>query len=94
MKTTSYQLTIRGVDSRTKQLLSKKAALKGMSLNKLVLQSLHQTAGTDPEQERYAAMKHLLSQNRMSKADKAAFDEAITWLDKASLEKQKRDEKL
>lgn len=93
MNTSSSQITIRGLDPSTKSALVKKAAQKGLSLNKYTLAMLKQVAGTDTSEERYRAMKQFLSKHSMTKADKQAFDEAIAWSDKASLQKQQQDER-
>ncbi len=93
MKATVTQITVRGLDSETKSALVKKAAQRGLSLNKYALESLKHASGTDSSEERYRAMKQFISKHRISKADKRAFDQALAWSDKASLEKQRRDER-
>lgn len=93
MRTSSVQLTIRGLDPATKSALVKKAAQKGLSLNKYAVATLQQAAGTDTSQIRYRAMKQFLSQHRISSADIKAANEAIAWMDQASKAKQQRDER-
>jgi plasmid stability protein len=93
MKASSTQITVRGLDSQTKSALAKQAAERGLSLNKYALEALKQAAGTDSSEERYQVMKQFLGKHRIAKTDKQAFDQAISWSDKASLEKQQRDER-
>jgi hypothetical protein len=92
MQDSKLQLTIRGLDPATKEALVKKANQQGISLNKYALRALRHSAGTNDSEERYRAMKQFLKSNHMSKSDKKAFDEAIAWSDKTSLEKQRKDE--
>lgn len=92
MPDTTLQITIRGLDTETKQALVKKARQQGLSLNRYALQSLKQGAGVEPAEERYRAMKQFINERAMTAEDKLAFDEAIAWADQASLAKQKRDE--
>lgn len=47
--------------------------------------------GIDDSENRYRALKQFLNTHSMHKADKKAFDEAIAWLDKASIEKQHQE---
>lgn len=93
MSKTSLQLTIRGLDPATKAALKKKASQQGVSLNKYALKALRQNAGIDDSEVRYRAMKRLLKEHHMSRGDKKAFDDAIAWADKASIEKQRREER-
>lgn len=86
------QITVRGLDSTTKQALVKKAAQKGVSLNQYALAALKQSAGIETSQERYKRFKQFLSKSRVSDEDKRAVNEAIAWMDKTSIAKQKRDE--
>jgi plasmid stability protein len=92
MKTPTTQITVRGLDGPTKAALAQRAAQRGLSMNKFALESLKQSAGTDSSAERYHSMKQFLSQHHITLADAQAFDQAITWSDKASAEKQRRDE--
>lgn len=92
MSNTTLQLTIRGLDATTKDALVRKAKRQGMSLNRYALKALRHSAGLDDGEQRYQAIKQFLATNHMSKADKQAFDEALAWSDKASLEKQRRED--
>ncbi len=87
----TYQLTIRGIDKRTKELLKRKAAQEGVSLNKLAYKSLRQTAGTDSSEERFKNMMAVIAKYRIPHEEIVAAEEAIAWMDKASKAKQKRD---
>lgn len=91
MSSNYYQITIRGLDARTKQLLAKKAAEKGLSLNKLGLESLRRTAGTEDNNERYARIRAFLEKHPMPRDEAERIDEALRWHKQASLAKQKRD---
>jgi plasmid stability protein len=93
MVDSSTQLTIRGLDARTKQRLQKRAAENGMSLNKYALESLRLNAGSDSSEERYEEMKRYLDKHHVSHEDMLAVDEAIAWSHKTSLEKQRREER-
>ena len=92
MNDTNLQLTIRGVDSRTKQQLTKLASRKGLSLNNLVVKALKQTAGTNTTEERLQHMQETLSRHRISSGDITAAETAIAEMDTISKAKQKRDE--
>ena len=93
MAQANLQLTIRGVDKRTKELLQQKAAQKGVSMNRLSLDALRQEAGSDSSEERYRRMKAFFAEHRISSADIKAAEEAIAWQNRASLRKQKKDER-
>jgi len=90
MNNTTLQITIRGLDPTIKEALVKRANQRGISLNQYALKALQQSAGIDDSEMRYRTMKQFLKQHHMSKGDKKAFDEAIEWSDKASIEKQLR----
>lgn len=92
MNHSSLQLTIRGVDPRTKQQLTKIASRKGVSLNNLLVRALKQTAGTNTTAERLQLMRETLSQHRISRGDITAAETAIAAMDTISKAKQKRDE--
>lgn len=92
MAQANLQLTIRGVDAETKAALVTRAAQSGVSLNKYVLQSVRQAAGTDSSEERYRRMVAVIDKYRIPSEDIKAAEEAIDWMDKASKEKQKQDE--
>lgn len=87
----TLQLTIRGIDSRTKSALVKKANQQGISLNRYVLRSLQQSADLDNGETRYLKLKQFLNSNKIDRKDKAAFDEALAWSDRVSIAKQNRD---
>lgn len=89
----NLQITIRGLDSNTKSALAKKAAQKGLSLNKYAVTMLQQAAGTDASEERYKRMKAFIAKHRIPADEIKRINEAIAWSDKASLEKQRRDER-
>jgi hypothetical protein len=93
MNNTTRQITIRGIDPATKNALMKKAKQHGTSLNQYALKALRQSAGVDDSEVRYRAMKQFLKKHHMSRADKKAFDDAIVWLDKTSMDKQRREER-
>jgi len=86
------QITIRGLDISTKKLLQKKAALKGVSMNKLASEALQQAAGSGGSKVRYERMHNFLAQQYIDKADALAIQQAVGWLDKTSKSKQRRDE--
>jgi hypothetical protein len=92
MNNPALQITIRGLDSATKDALVKKANQQGISLNQYALKALQQNAGVDDSEKRYQEMKQFLKTHHMSKGDKRAFDEAIEWSDRTSIEKQRREE--
>lgn len=91
MKNTSLQLTIRGLDSATKEALVKKANQRGLSLNRYALNTLRQEAGLSSSEQRYRVMKDFLEANHISSEDRRLIDQAVDDLDKMSLEKQSRD---
>ena len=93
MKDSSTQITIRGLDPETKARLTKKAAQKGLSLNKYSLAALKQAAGTETTEERYKHFVSVIDKHRIPSEDIKAAEEAIAWMDKASLKKQRRDER-
>jgi uncharacterized protein (DUF1778 family) len=88
----TFQLTIRGLNKETKDALQQKASQQGMSLNKYALKALQQGAGIDVNGNRYLEIKEFLGSHSMDAVDKAAFDDALTWADKASREKQAKDD--
>ncbi len=93
MSNKTYQITVRGIDARTKEQLAKKAATQQTSLNALAIESLRQTAGTDGENALYQrAVEVLESEPYMTAKEFKKFNEAIAWMDRTSKEKQKRDE--
>lgn len=89
MSNTKLQVTIRGLDARTKAALVKNARNRGVSFNQYALTSLKQAAGV---QERYSDMKDFLKHNRISDHDHQQLDEAVQWLNETSLSKQKQEE--
>ena len=91
MNDTKLQLTIRGLDKRTKDALTKKANQQGLSLNRYALNTLKQSSGISDNENKYNELKQFLNNHQMSKDDKIEFDKAITWSDKASLEKQNKE---
>ena len=92
MNDSNLQLTIRGIDLRTKQELTKIASRKGVSLNNLVVKALKQTAGTSTTEDRLRLIKEILRQHRISSHDIATVETAIAEMDAVSKTKQKRDE--
>ena len=92
MNDSNLQLTIRGVDLRTKQRLAKAASSKGVSLNSLVVEVLRLTAGTNTTEERLQHIQGILRQYRISSRDIKAAETAIVGMDTMSKAKQKRDE--
>ena len=92
MSDTSLQLTIRGLDAATKQALVKKARRQGMSLNRYALESLKQSAGVSPAEERYQRLKAFIDKHGIPADEMRNIQEAITWGKRASLDKQRRDE--
>lgn len=94
MQTPTIQITVRGLDAATKSALAKKAAQKGISLNKYALESLKQVAGTDSSEERYRRLMAVIDKYRISSQNIKAADEAIAWANKASKIKQKRDDRV
>ena len=93
MNDTTLQLTIRGLDPKTKDALMKKANQQGLSLNRYVLKALQNSAGIYDSENRYQAIKQFLNTHSMNKADKKVFDEAIAWSNKTSIERQHREER-
>ncbi|HUC87715.1 MAG TPA: hypothetical protein VMR95_01020 [Candidatus Binatia bacterium] len=92
MNNTTLQLTIRGLDPETKDALVKRANQQGLSLNRYALKALQNNSGINDREKRYRTLKQFLSTHSMTKTDKKAFDEAIAWSDKVSIEKQSREE--
>jgi hypothetical protein len=92
MNNSTTQITVRGLDPATKDALMKKANQQGVSLNRYALKALQYSAGIDDSEKRYQALKQFFKAHHMAKGERKAFDEAIAWADKASLEKQRRDE--
>ena len=92
MNNTTLQLTIRGLDPKIKDALIKKANQQGLSLNRYALKALQNSAGIDDSEKRYRALKQFLNTHSMHNTDKKAFDEAIAWSDKTSIEKQHQEE--
>jgi hypothetical protein len=93
MSNSATQITVRGLDPATKDALMKKANQQGVSLNRYALKTLQKSVGIDDSEKRYQALKQFFKAHHMDKNDKKAFDEAIAWSDKASLEKQRREER-
>ncbi len=91
MNDSNLQLTVRGLDARTKEALMKKASQQGVSLNRYALKALQQSAGVEDSKTRYLKMKQFLSANKIDHQDIVAIDEALAWSDNASLEKQSRE---
>jgi hypothetical protein len=93
MNDSNLQITIRGIDLRTKQELTKIASRKGVSLNNVVVTALRQTAGTNTTEDRLSLIQEALLKNRINHQDIVAAETAIAEMDAASEAKQKRDEK-
>lgn len=93
MRNPGLQVTLRGLPPQTKAALEKQAAEEGTSFNKYAIESLNHTAGTETSEERYRRMKAFISKHRIPHDEIQRIEEAIAWGDKASLEKQKRDER-
>lgn len=93
MRSQSVQITVRGLDPSTKSSLGKKAAQKGLSLNKYAVTVLKQAAGTETSEERFNRFVTVIDKNRIPSEDIRSAEEAITWMDKSSKAKQKRDER-
>lgn len=72
----------------------KKANQQGVSLNRYALKTLQHGIGADDSDSRYRTMKQFLDVHHADTADKAAFDDAIAWSDKTSIEKQRQEEKV
>jgi hypothetical protein len=93
MHDSTLQLTIRGLDPKTKAALIKKANHQGLSLNRYALKALQNSAGIDDSKNRYQALKQFLDTHTVTKSDKKAFDAAVAWSDDVSLEKQRKEER-
>jgi hypothetical protein len=93
MNDTTLQLTIRGIDPKTKNALMKKASQQGLSLNRYAIKALQNSIGHNDYEHRYQTIKHFLGTHSMDKIDKRAFDNALSWSDKISIEKQNREER-
>jgi hypothetical protein len=93
MNDATLQLTIRGIDQNVKDALVKKANQQGLSLNRYALNTLKNSTGVNDSEQRYHALKQFLSNHSVNKTDKKAFDEAIKWSDKTSLEKHRKEER-
>lgn len=87
----TLQITVRGLDERTKELLELQAARKGVSMNGLALESLRQTAGTEDSETRYKRMAAFIDEHRIPDDEMKLISEAIAWQKQASLAKQKKD---
>ncbi len=91
MKDTALQLTIRGLDAATKAALVAKAKQQGVSLNRLALNSLCQSASLNTVNDKMEAMLEFLAKDPISKEAITALNEAVAWGDKADKEKQEKD---
>lgn len=86
------QLTIRGIDARTKQRLTKIANLRGVSLNRLAVEVLQQTAGTNSAEVRLQSVRKVLHASRIDDQDIRHAEAAIADMDAVSKAKQERDD--
>jgi hypothetical protein len=86
------QLTIRGIDTRTKQRLTKIANLRGVSLNRLAVEALQQTAGTNSTELRLQGLRGTLRAFRIDDQDIRRAEAAIADMDAISKAKQERDD--
>lgn len=91
MNNTNLQLTIRGLDARTKVALVNKAKQQGMSLNRYALQALKQSAGLSDTNGRYRELRFFFNNHHIDYADTQAVEDALAWADRASVEKQQRE---
>ena len=87
----TLQLTIRGLDPRTKAALIKKANQQGVSLNRYALKALQRSAGVESSEKRYLEIKRFLSHHKIEQSDKKAIDEALVWADNTSIAKQSKE---
>jgi hypothetical protein len=92
MNNDNTQLTVRGIDLRTKQQLTRMAANKGISLNNLLVGALKQAAGTTTADERLELIRATLHSNKISNDDIIDAETTIAEMDAVSKEKQKCDE--
>lgn len=92
MSDDNIQLTVRGIDLRTKRQLTRMAATKGVSLNNLLVGALKQAAGTNTTGERLELMRTTLRSNKISENDITHAETAVAEMDAVSKEKQNRDE--
>jgi hypothetical protein len=92
MNNGNIQLTVRGIDPYTKQQLTKMTAMKGVSLDNLLVGNLRQAAGTNTAQERLELMRATLHNKKISDSDITIAEVAINDMYAVSKEKQKRDE--
>ncbi len=88
----ALQLTIRGLDTQTKQVLVKKAKQQGVSLNRYVLYALKLGAGISASNDRYDKLKNFLDDHYINPADVQAVEDALDWADRTSLDKQRREQ--
>jgi hypothetical protein len=87
----TLQLTIRGLDPRTKAALIKKANQQGLSLNRYALKALQQSSGVESSEKRYLEIKSFLSHHKIEQSDKKAIDEALAWAHSTSIAKQSKE---
>jgi len=90
----TLQLTIRGIDPKTKNALVKKASQQGLSLNQYAIKALQNSIGHNDHNDyehRYQTIKHFLRAHSMNKIDRETFDDAVLWSDKTSVEKQNQE---
>jgi hypothetical protein len=87
----TLQLTIRGLDQRTKAILKKKANQQGVSLNRYALEALQLSAGIQNSEKRYFEIKNFLSHHKIVQSDKKAIDDALAWADGTSITKQSKE---
>ena len=92
MDNSNLQLTIRGLDTQTKQALVNKARQEGVSLNRYALQALKHSAGHTSTTARYKELRQFLDMHYIDHADAQAVENALVWADRASIEKQQREE--
>lgn len=88
----ALQLTIRGLDTQTKQVLIKNAKQQGVSLNRYVLDAIKRGAGISDINSRSDKLKNFLDDHHIDLADAQAVEDALNWADRTSLDKQQREQ--
>ena len=88
----ALQLTIRGLDTQTKQVLIKNAKQQGVSLNRYVLYAIKRGAGISDINSRSDKLKNFLDDHHIDLADAQAVEDALNWADRTSLDKQQREQ--
>lgn len=92
MTHTNIQLTIRGLDAKTKQILVNKARQQGISLNRYALRALQESAGLASKNGRYNELRLFFNTHHIDRHDSQTLEDALDWADRMSIEKQQNEQ--